>query len=195
MVVLKRIAFAGLALAALAGCERDFSTSWLPAKTDSTAVAATKPESKSAKDTASTRKPSGPPSDPEVPIESLSASDLRLKVGETKPAPVTVAPANASSPLYEMTSSKPSVAEVTADGIKGVGAGSATITVHALDGSEKTTKFHVIVDAVFEICLLPCLCLGKKAPKGDGDKGKDKGGVDGGNATQQQGTDPEDCGD
>jgi hypothetical protein len=195
MVILKRIAFAGLALAALSGCERDFSTSWLPAKSDSTAVAATKPGSQSSRDTASARKPPDPSGDPAIPIESLSASDLRLKVGETKPAPVTVLPADASSPLYEMTSSKPGVAAVTADGIKGVGAGSATITVHALDGSEKTTKFHVIVDAVFDICLLPCLCLGKKAPKGDGGgDGKGKGGEDGGSATEQQNADAQDCG-
>lgn len=175
MVILKRILMvpACVGIAMLAGCnERDFSAALLT-PSDSGSVAAAKPVSqpKPKQDTLSVHvTPSG------ILIESLSASDLRLTVGETKPAPVTVLPSNATSPLYEMTSSKPEVAEVTSDGIHGTGAGSATITVHALDGSGKTTKFHVIVDAVFEICLLPCLCLGKSAGKGDGkNKGKENG--------------------
>jgi hypothetical protein len=109
-------------------------------------------------------------------IETLSASDLRLSVGQTKPAPVTVLPSLATSPLYEMTSSKPGVAQVTTDGIRGSAEGSATITVHALDGSDKTTKFHVIVDAIVKACItLPCLCAAAATKQGDPGEGKDKG--------------------
>jgi hypothetical protein len=169
MVFLRRHAWAGLALLALFGCGRDFSTPWIatsPADSTSTVVGQ-KPDSSQTKP--DTSKPVVVKPGP-ILIESLSAPDLRMDEGETKPARVTVLPADATSPLYEMTSSKPEVAEVTADGIRGAGKGTATITVHALDGSNKTTRFHVIVDAVIDICLLlPCLC-GEKA-KG---KGKDK---------------------
>jgi len=177
MVVLKRISIAGIAMAVLTGCGRDFSESWSAAPSDSGSVAVAKPVSppQAKKDSSSN------PVKSAILIESLSAADLRMKVGETKPAPVTVAPSNATSPLYEMTSSKPGVAEANSEGIHGTGAGSATITVHALDGSGKTTHFHVIVDAVVDSCLLlPCLCLGKLAGKGNG-KGKEEesGGGDG----------------
>lgn len=172
MVVLKRVFAAALAMAVLTGCGRDFSESLAATPSDSVSVAVAKPvSSPQAKKDSSSAKANTP-----ILIESLTASDLRMKVGETKPAPVTVLPSNATSPLYEMTSSKPGVAEANSDGIHGTGAGSATITVHALDGSGKTTRFHVIVDAIIEICLLPCVCLGKVTDKGDGKgKGKDNG--------------------
>ena len=181
MVILKRpypgfLGFLGFAvLAILTGCERDFSSPWLPTPaSDSGSVAASKPETPAKKDTLAVPVNTKPIS---ILIESLSASDLRMNVGDTKPAPVTVLPANATSPYYELTSSKPDVAAVTANGIHGAGAGSATITVHALDGSNKTTHFHVIVDAVLDGCLLlPCLCLGKIDGKGNG---KEKGNGDG----------------
>jgi len=167
MVVLKRIYSACFGIAILCGCnERDFSAPWPSTPSDSGSVAVAKPVSppKEKKDTVAIQVGTTG-----ILIESLSATDLRLSVGETRPAPVTVLPANASSPLYEMTSSKPGIAEVTAQGIHGSGAGSATITVHTLDGSDKTTHFHVIVDALLDSCLLiPCLCLGKAAGKGNG---------------------------
>jgi hypothetical protein len=169
-------------LTVLAGCERDFSSPWIPTSpSDSGSVVASKPETPAKKDT------SAPPVitvSTSILIESLSASDLRMNAGETKPAAVTVSPTNATSPLYEMTSSKPKVAEVTAKGIHGAGAGSATITVHALDGSNKTTHFHVIVDAIVDGCLLlPCLCLGKIDGNGNG-KGKGNGDGGGSGATE-----------
>jgi hypothetical protein len=167
-------------LTVLAGCERDFSAPWIPTSpSDSGSVVASKPETPVKKDTLVIPVNTKPVS---ILIESLSASDLRMNVGETKPAAVTVLPKNATSPHYEMTSSKPDVAAVTANGIRGAGAGSATITVHALDGSDKTTHFHVIVDAVVNGCLLlPCLCLGKIDGNGNG---KGKGNGDGGDATE-----------
>lgn len=181
MVILKR-PFAALlgpavlaGLTVLVGCERDFSSPWSPASpSDSGSVVASKPETPTKKDTLTVPVITKPIS---ILIESLSASDLRLKVGETKPALVTVSPSNASSPLYEMTSNKPNVAAVTANGIHGAGAGSAIITVHTLDGSNKTAHFHVIVDAILDGCLLlPCLCLGKIDGKGNGKgNGKESG--------------------
>ncbi len=170
MVVLKRICPVCFGILILWGCnERDFSAQLPSSPSDSGSVAVAKPVSptQEKKDTVSIHVETGA-----ILIESLSASDLRLTVGQTKPAPVSVLPADASSPLYEMTSSKPGVAEVTADGIHGSGAGSATVTVHALDGSGKTTHFHVIVDALLDCLLIPCLCLGKVADEGNG---KDKG--------------------
>jgi hypothetical protein len=160
MGLLKPLAGIALGTACLTGCGmRDLSAPIFPTGPDSAAIVKTGPQ-KTAKDTA------------HVPvitirIESLSASDLRMDVGETKPAAITVLPLGATSPLYEMTSSKPGVAEVTPTGIRGAKAGSATITVHALDGSEKTTKFHVIVDAIADACvLLPCLCVVAAAKQG-----------------------------
>lgn len=170
MVVLRRYAWAGLAVLTLFGCGRDYSTPWIATSpADSTAtVVSQKPDSSKTKP--DTGKPPVVVKPGPILIESLSAPDLRMNAGQTVAAQVTFLPPNATSPLYEMTSSKPEVAEVTADGIRGAGKGTATITVHALDGSNKTTRFHVIVDAVIDICiLLPCFC-GDKA-KG---KGKDK---------------------
>lgn len=180
MVILKRAfrASLGIAVLLLAGCERDFSSPWLPTpSSDSNSVVASKPETPSKKDTSVVPVITKPIS---ILIESISASDLRMNVGDTKPAPVAVSPNNATSPLYEMTSSKPKVAEVTANGIHGTGAGSAVITVHTLDGSNKTTHFHVIVDAILDSCILiPCLCLDKLAGKGNGkDDGKGSGNQD-----------------
>jgi hypothetical protein len=152
---------------------RDLSTPLFPTGSDSVAVSVPVPQ-KTSQDTA--HGPSG-----KILIESLSASDMRLTVGQSKPAPVSVFPANATLPRYELTSSKPGVAQVTADGIRGAAEGSATITVHALDGSGKSTKFHVIVDALVKACVtLPCLCAAAKRtdPGGEGNgngKGSGKG--------------------
>jgi hypothetical protein len=188
MVVLKRIYPVFIGIVILCGCnERDFSAPWPSTPSDSGSVAVAKPVSTPTekKDTVAIHVGTTG-----ILIETLSATDLRLSVGETKPAPVSVLPANASSPLYEMTSSKPGVAEVTAEGIHGSGAGSATVTVHALDGSGKTTHFHVVVDAILDSCLLiPCLCLGKVAGNGNG---KGKGGNNGNGSGNGDAADP--CG-
>ena len=173
MGILKRAAWAGMGFAMFVGCQRDFSTPLMPTGPDTTAVVVP-PGNPKPKPEPTPAKPDTAPTKPKtILIESLSASDLRMNAGEIRPAPVAVLPANATSPLYELTSNNPEVAEVTAEGIRGAGEGSATITAHALDGSDKTTKFHVIVDAVFNICLLPCVCLAAEMGEGKG-KGKDK---------------------
>lgn len=192
-VAMKRLALAALGLACLCGpwgCgSRDLSAPMYPTASndpggsDSVAVAKPGPQV-TAKDTA--RKPIET-----ILIETLSATDLRMDVGQTKPAPVTVLPARATSPLYEMTSSNPSVAQVTPNGIRGAGAGSATITVHALDGSGKTTRFHVVVDAIVKACVsFPCLCVAVAMKTADNGEGKGKG--QGGEKAEQSGGD---CGD
>jgi hypothetical protein len=156
------------------GCGmRDLSAPIFPTGSDSVAVSVPVPQ-KTGKDTSK-----GPVE--KILIESLSASDLRLTVGQTKPASVLVLPSFATTPQYEMTSSKPGVAEVTAGGIRGAAEGSATITVRALDGSGKSTRFHVIVDALVKACVtLPCLCVAaKQGDKGDkSGQGKGNGDVD-----------------
>lgn len=78
-------------------------------------------------------------------IDSLEVSDLLLVVGELLPAPVAVLPADATSPGYGMSSSDPRIADVTAQGIVGIGAGAVSITVRALDGSGATAVFKVSV--------------------------------------------------
>ncbi len=190
--ILKRLAIAGLGLSCLCGpwgCgSRDLSAPMYPtgsngpSGSDSVAIAKPGPQV-TAKDSA--RDPVEP-----ILIETLSATDLRMELGETKPAPVTVLPARATSPLYELTSSNPAVAKVTPDGIRGAGAGSATITVHALDGSGKTTRFHVIVDAIAKACVsFPCLCIAAAMKTSDNGEGKDKG--QGGQKAEESG----DCAD
>ena len=169
MVHLRRVACAALGVACIPGCERDFSTPWIPTQPDSVAVVAQRPDTVDAKP--HPVQDSLPVKPRAILIESLSASDLRLQVGEIHPAPVLVLPANATAPLYEMTSSRPGVAEVTPDGIRGAGKGTATLTVHALDGSEKTASFHVAVDAALDICRLSCQCTGAGKGKGNQAKG------------------------
>lgn len=110
-----------------------------------------------------------------VLIQSFVVEDLRLNAGTTKEAVVKALPADATSPRWEMSSGKPSVAEVRADGIYGKSAGTATITIQALDGSGKTARFQVIVDALLPgICVLsPCLCVGKPKEREKCEKGQD----------------------
>jgi hypothetical protein len=84
--------------------------------------------------------------DPDViPVEAISASDLLLAVGETKRARILILPGNATSQAYELSSEDGRIAIVTPEGIYGAGPGSTTITVHALDGSDKEGRFLVTV--------------------------------------------------
>ncbi|MDB5047451.1 MAG: repeat containing lipoprotein [Fibrobacteres bacterium] len=85
-------------------------------------------------------------SDP-IPVESITAPDLRLSVGETRPAQVQLLPANATSRNYELSSQNGNVAVVRPGGIYAAGEGSTDIIVHALDGSDKLGRFKVTVVA------------------------------------------------
>jgi hypothetical protein len=81
------------------GCGmRDLSSPIFPTGSDSVAVVVQPIPQKTGKDT--TQGPAG-----KILIETLTAADMRLTVGQTKKAPVTVLPASATSPLYELTSS------------------------------------------------------------------------------------------
>jgi hypothetical protein len=80
-------------------------------------------------------------------VESISAPDLRLTVGEMRPAQVELLPVEATSRTYELSSRNGDVAVVKPGGIYAAGVGTASITVHALDGSGKTGEFRVIVNA------------------------------------------------
>ncbi|HKP95309.1 MAG TPA: hypothetical protein VJ385_06085 [Fibrobacteria bacterium] len=78
-------------------------------------------------------------------VESISAPDLRLTVGETRQAQVKMLPENATSRNYEMSSQNGDVAVVRPGGIFAVGTGSTFIAMHALDGSDKEGRFKVTV--------------------------------------------------
>ncbi len=146
-------------LGSMMSCGRDYATPWLPtAPRDSIHVVG----NLIPKDSTHVIKPPDP-----VLITGVSAPDMRLAIGETKLAAVNLDPVNATSPVYEMTSSKPVVAEVRPEGIHANLPGTATITVHTLDGSEKIARFKVTVDPNLVVCLGNCGC-------GEGGKGKDK---------------------
>jgi hypothetical protein len=87
-----------------------------------------------------------------IPVESITAPDMKLSVGETRPAQVQLLPLNATSRNYELSSQNGNVAVVRPGGIYAAGEGTTMITVHALDGSDKLGRFQVtVVSAVRKI--------------------------------------------
>ena len=156
-------------LTGLWNCARDYDTPWIAtAPGDSITVSkGVKPVIVPKDTTPIVIKPPDP-----ILITAVTAADMRLLMGETSQAVVGLAPDNATSPVYEMTSSRPAVAEVRPEGIHGILPGTATITVHTLDGSEKIARFKVTVDPIIDVCLGLCGCDGEGKPK---TKGKDCG--------------------
>ncbi len=162
---------AGLCLAAIPGCDRDFGTPWTATGPDTTVVAVDPdPIHPDTADADTVVPPVVKP--PPVLIQSLYVPDLVVGLGETRPAAVQVRPSDATSPLYEMTSDKPGVAEVTPDGLRGKGLGTATVTVNALDGSGKSARFKVTVELIRIACVLDACACGYDG-KGNG-KGGDR---------------------
>jgi hypothetical protein len=77
-----------------------------------------------------------------VPVTgvSLDPSELDVIVGETITLTATISPANATNKAVVWTTSDPSVATVTSDGVvTGFGLGTAVITVTTVDGDKKAT--------------------------------------------------------
>ena len=79
---------------------------------------------------------------------SLSSASTTLNVGDSKTITATVSPSNASNKNVTWTSSNASVATVSNGTVKAVSPGTATITCTAADGSGKTAKCTVTVNAV-----------------------------------------------
>ncbi|MBR2802581.1 MAG: Ig-like domain-containing protein [Erysipelotrichaceae bacterium] len=78
----------------------------------------------------------------------LSKTSLTLTIGKTATLTATVSPSNASDKSVSWTSSNTSVATVDSNGrITAIGAGTATITVTAIDGSGKKASCKVTVNA------------------------------------------------
>lgn len=77
---------------------------------------------------------------------TVSPTTVTLAVGKTKQIKPTIKPVNATNKSVSYSSSKPSVATVSQTGvIKARAVGKATITVMALDGSDKTAIVTVNV--------------------------------------------------
>ncbi len=77
---------------------------------------------------------------------TLSDSEVSLTVGGTKQLTATVVPSDASESGVTWASTNPSVATVSASGlVTAVGAGAATVTAAADDGSGKTATCSVVV--------------------------------------------------
>ena len=92
----------------------------------------------------------------------LSAEVLTLDVNETAYLTATVLPANASDPSVTWTSSAPAVATVVAGAVKGISAGTATITATA-GGKSATCEVTVSADLPSTDFATPYVCLPTKA--------------------------------
>ena len=85
-----------------------------------------------------------------VPVESitLNVAELELQVQKNTGVRATIAPSNASNRNLAWSSSDESVATVNAGRITGVGSGTATITVSAMDGSGVSASLQVHVTSL-----------------------------------------------
>ena len=88
------------------------------------------------------------PEIPDILVESITASDITMFVGDQVTINPTVLPAEASQVVtYE--SATPTIASVTDAGVvTGVAAGSTTITIAATDGSGISTTINVTVNPI-----------------------------------------------
>ncbi len=78
-------------------------------------------------------------------VESISAKDLTLQVGQDTSAMLTWVPADADYQDYSLTSDRPDIARIIGgQKIRGVFAGKTTIAVQTMDGARKTA-FSVTV--------------------------------------------------
>ena len=82
----------------------------------------------------------------DVTSVSVNPTSVTLNVGETKSATATVSPSNATNKTITWTSSNTSVATVSGGVIKGVAAGSATITAKSNNGKTATVSVTVKAD-------------------------------------------------
>ena len=108
-----------------------------------------------------------------VPVETITlnrSGTVSIVDGETLAVTATVLPANASDKTYTLTSSNESVAKVVDGAVVPVGAGIATITATANDGSGVSASFDVMCNMTlkytydFRSTLAPLYNLdGKKA--------------------------------
>jgi uncharacterized protein YjdB len=82
-------------------------------------------------------------------VESITASDVTVLVGETATITPTVLPADATNPAVTYTSGDDAIATVTAGGVvTGVAPGNTTITIAATDGSNVSTTINVTVNGI-----------------------------------------------
>ena len=89
------------------------------------------------------------PEIPAVPVESITASDVNMLIGETATITPTVLPADATNPVVTYTSADDAIATVDANGlVTGVAAGTTTITIAATDGSGVSTTINVTVTGI-----------------------------------------------
>jgi uncharacterized protein YjdB len=82
-----------------------------------------------------------------VPVTSVTAEDIRLAPGETRPPVIRILPTDATDPRYEVTTHDPLVMTVRDGMLTGQSAGQTLATVRTLDGSRQAT-FGVSVEAV-----------------------------------------------
>ena len=87
-----------------------------------------------------------PKIEPEIPLQSITAADTILGVGDVIRPKITWNPPDASIQSYRVHSDDRSVAVINLNRIQAVGTGSTTITVVPTDGGEsKQTTFDVSV--------------------------------------------------
>jgi beta-glucanase (GH16 family) len=83
-----------------------------------------------------------------IPVQKITTDkSVTLKVGESKDITVTITPKKASLKTVTYTSSNDSIATVSSKGkITGVAAGTAQITITAIDGSHKKATCSVTIE-------------------------------------------------
>ena len=87
---------------------------------------------------------------------SLDLSNLTLKTGTQQTIKATVLPANATEKGISWTSSNPAVAVVENGAVKGVSAGTATITAITVDGKRTAScEVTVICSHTYHVALTP----------------------------------------
>ena len=80
---------------------------------------------------------------------ALAPAAKELDINEMLALTATVAPANTTNKNMKWSSDKPSVAEVSASGVvRGIGSGTATITVEAIDGSKLKAACKITVKSI-----------------------------------------------
>ncbi|ULQ60774.1 Ig-like domain-containing protein [Brucepastera parasyntrophica] len=87
---------------------------------------------------------------------TLDRSTLEIRVGDEETLAATILPSNAANKTVTWTSGSPSVATVVNGLVKGISAGTATITAASVDGNRMATCTVTVAEALV-LCATPAI--------------------------------------